>query len=43
MAQDQKSNQEICKPKKEGRKRQNASNPSQNEGVVRGLDNMKTR
>lgn len=36
-----KSNKEIRKPKKEGPKKQNASNPSQKEGVVRGLDNIR--
>lgn len=35
-----KSNKEVRKPKKEGPKKQNASNPSQKAGVVRGLDNM---
>ena len=37
----QRSNREVRKPKKEQPKKQNASNPSQKEGVVRGLDNMK--
>jgi hypothetical protein len=41
MGKGQKSNKEARKPKKEGPKKQNASNPSQKEGVVRGLDNMK--
>jgi hypothetical protein len=42
MAKGQKkSNKEIRKPKAEKPKKQNASNPSQKEGVVRGLDNMK--
>jgi hypothetical protein len=42
MAKGQKkSNKEIRKPKKEKSKKQNASNPSQKAGVVRGLDNMK--
>ncbi len=41
MSKGQKSNKEIRKPKKEGPKKQNASNPSQKAGVVRGLDNMK--
>lgn len=36
-----KSNKEIRKPKKEGPKKQNASNPSVKAGVVRGLDNMR--
>ena len=38
-----KSNKEVRKPKKEGPKKQNASNPSQKEGVVRGLENMSNR
>ena len=43
MAKGQKkSNKEARKPKKEQPKKQNASNPSQKAGVVRGLDNMKT-
>jgi hypothetical protein len=42
MAKGQKkSNKEARKPKKEQPKKPNASNPSQKEGVVRGLDNMK--
>jgi len=41
MGKGQKSNKEVRKPKKEQPKKQNASNPSQKEGVVRGLDNMK--
>ena len=41
MAKGQKSNKEIRKPKKEGPKKQNASNPSVKEGVVRGLENFK--
>ena len=42
MAKGQKkSNKEARKPKAEKPKKQNASNPSQKEGVVRGLDNMK--
>lgn len=40
MAKGQKSNKEIRKPKKEQPKKQNASNPSQKAGVVKGLDNM---
>lgn len=36
-----KSNKEIRKPKAEKPKKQNASNPSQKEGVVRGLENFK--
>lgn len=40
MAKGQKSNKEIRKPKKEGPKKQNASNPSVKPGVVRGLDNV---
>ncbi len=42
MAKGQKkSNKEARKPKAEGPKKQNASNPSTKEGVVRGLDNIK--
>ena len=41
MSKGQKSNKEIRKPKKDQGKKQNASNPSQKAGVVRGLDNMK--
>jgi hypothetical protein len=37
----QRSNKEARKPKKDKGKKQNASNPSQKEGVVRGLDNFK--
>ena len=36
-----KSNKEIRKPKAEKPAKQNASNPSQKQGVVRGLENMK--
>ena len=36
-----KSNKEIRKPKASQPKKQNASNPSLKEGVVRGLDNFK--
>ncbi|MES2903361.1 MAG: hypothetical protein V4696_04170 [Pseudomonadota bacterium] len=36
-----KSNKETRKPKAEKPKKQNASNPSTKDGVVRGLDNMK--
>jgi hypothetical protein len=42
MAKGQKkSNREIRKPKADKGKKQNASNPSVKEGVVRGLDNFK--
>jgi len=42
MAKGQKkSNKEIRKPKADKGKKQNASNPSTKEGVVRGLDNFK--
>ena len=42
MAKGQRrSNKEIRKPKAEKPKKQNASNPSMKEGVVRGLDNLK--
>ena len=42
MAKSQKkSSKEIRKPKAEGPKKQNASNPSQKSGIVSGLDNMK--
>ena len=42
MAKGQKkSNKESRKPKAEKPKKQNASNPSTKEGVVRGLDNIK--
>jgi hypothetical protein len=42
MAKSQKkSNREVRKPKAEGPKKQNASNPSQKPGVVARLDNMK--
>ncbi len=42
MAKGQKkSNKEIRKPKAEKAKKQNASNPSTKEGVVRGLENFK--
>lgn len=37
-----KSNKEIRKPKAEKPAKQNASNPSQKTGVVRGLENMKS-
>jgi hypothetical protein len=37
----QRSNKEIRKPKAKKPPKQNASNPSQKAGVVRGLDNMK--
>jgi hypothetical protein len=41
MAKGQKkSNKEIRKPKADKGKKQNASNPSTKEGVVRGLDNL---
>ena len=41
MAKGQKkSNKEIRKPKADKGKKQNASNPSTKEGVVRGLDNF---
>ena len=43
MAKGQKSNKEIRKPKKAGPPKQNASNPSQKEGVVKGLENFKNR
>jgi hypothetical protein len=36
-----KSNKEIRKPKADKAKKQNASNPSVKEGVVRGLENFK--
>jgi hypothetical protein len=42
MAKSQKkSSKEVRKPKAEGPKKQNASNPSQKAGVVTGLENMK--
>lgn len=42
MAKGQRrSNKEIRKPKAEKPKKQNASQPSHKEGVVRGLENMK--
>lgn len=41
MGKGQKSNKEVRKTKKDAPKKQNASNPSQKEGVVKGLDNMK--
>jgi hypothetical protein len=42
MAKSQKkSSKEIRKPKADKAPKQNASNPSTKEGVVRGLDNMK--
>jgi hypothetical protein len=42
MAKGQKkSNKEIRKPKAEKPKKQNASNPSQKEGIVRGLENFR--
>jgi hypothetical protein len=41
MAKGQKrSSKEIRKPKAEKPKKQNASQPSQKAGVVRGLENM---
>jgi hypothetical protein len=43
MAKGQKkSNKEIRKPKADKGKKQNASNPSTKEGVVRGLENFKS-
>ena len=43
MAKGQRrSNKEVRKPKAEKPKKQNASNPSVKEGVVRGLDNFKS-
>lgn len=43
MAKSQKkTNKEIRKPKAEKPKKQNASQPSQKTGVVKGLENMKT-
>ena len=42
MAKGQRrSNKEIPKPKAKQPKKQNASNPSVKEGVVRGLENFK--
>ncbi len=42
MAKGQRrSNKEIRKPKAKQPKKQNASNPSVKEGVVRGLENFK--
>lgn len=42
MAKSQKkSNREVRKPKAEQPPKQNASQPSQKLGVVRGLENMK--
>lgn len=42
MAKGQKrSSKEIRKPKADKGKKQNASNPSTKEGVVRGLENFK--
>ena len=42
MAKGQKrSNKEVRKPKQDKGKKPNASNPSQKEGVVRGLENFK--
>ena len=42
MAKGQKkSNKEVRKPKAEKPKKQNASNPSTKDNVVRGLDNFK--
>ena len=42
MAKGQRrSNREIRKPKAEQPKKQNASNPSVKEGVVRGLENFR--
>ena len=42
MAKGQKkSNKEARKPKAEKPPKQNASNPTQKTGVVKGLDNMK--
>jgi hypothetical protein len=44
MAKGQKkSNKEIRKPKAEKPPKQNASQPSQKVGVVRGLENMKNK
>ncbi len=42
MAKGQKkSNKEVRKPKAEKAPKQNASNPTQKAGVVKGLDNIK--
>lgn len=42
MAKGQKrSNKEVRKPKANKPKKQNASNPSEKPGVVRGLENFK--
>ncbi|HEX2803527.1 MAG TPA: hypothetical protein VHN55_06040 [Sphingomicrobium sp.] len=42
MAKGQKkSNREVRKPKQNKAPKQNASQPSQKEGVVRGLENFK--
>lgn len=41
MAKGQKSNKEFRKPKKEGPKKQNASNPSLKPGVIRGLEHLR--
>lgn len=42
MAKGQRrSNKEVRKPKQNKAPKTNASQPSQKEGVVRGLDNMK--
>jgi hypothetical protein len=42
MAKSQKkSNREVRKPKAEKAPKQNASQPSQKAGVVRGMENMK--
>ena len=42
MAKSQKkSSKEVRKPKAEKPKKQNASNPSQQAGVLPGLENMK--
>ena len=42
MAKSQKkSSKEVRKPKAEKAPKQNASNPSQKVGVVKGLDNIK--
>jgi hypothetical protein len=43
MAKSQKkTNREVRKPKAEKAPKQNASQPSQKAGVVKGLENMKT-
>ena len=44
MAKSQKkSNREVRKPKAEKPPKQNASQPSQKDGVVKGLENMKNK